>query len=131
MAEWLKAHAWKACLGETLTRVRIPLSPPFRYQCSYAHRIANELAMDDSIRFAGQAGISSLYRYQDFPAGPSCCRLVDILRNHRVYCSDPLTSTTHATASPSLIPLLSKTPLTARRLPNPSSPLREADQGAI
>jgi hypothetical protein len=28
MAEWLKAHAWKACLGETLTRVRIPLSPP-------------------------------------------------------------------------------------------------------
>ncbi len=29
MAEWLKAHAWKACLGETLTWVRIPLSPPF------------------------------------------------------------------------------------------------------
>ena len=28
MAEWLKAHAWKACLGETLTWVRIPLSPP-------------------------------------------------------------------------------------------------------
>jgi hypothetical protein len=28
VAEWLKAHAWKACLGETLTRVRIPLSPP-------------------------------------------------------------------------------------------------------
>jgi hypothetical protein len=24
----LKAHAWKACLGETLTWVRIPLSPP-------------------------------------------------------------------------------------------------------
>jgi integrase len=30
MAEWLKAHAWKACLGETLTWVRIPLSPPAR-----------------------------------------------------------------------------------------------------
>ena len=29
MAEWLKAHAWKACLGETLTWVRIPLSPPY------------------------------------------------------------------------------------------------------
>src|ERR1035438_5848010 len=28
LAEWLKAHAWKACLGETLTWVRIPLSPP-------------------------------------------------------------------------------------------------------
>src|SRR3954462_7867164 len=31
MAEWLKAHAWKACLGETLTWVRIPLSPPFLF----------------------------------------------------------------------------------------------------
>ncbi len=27
MAEWLKAQHWKCCLGETLTRVRIPLSP--------------------------------------------------------------------------------------------------------
>jgi len=26
MAEWLKAHAWKACLGETLTRVRYEVS---------------------------------------------------------------------------------------------------------
>ncbi len=28
MAEWLKAHAWKACKRETVSRVRIPLSPP-------------------------------------------------------------------------------------------------------
>jgi hypothetical protein len=28
VAEWLKAHAWKACLRETVTWVRIPLSPP-------------------------------------------------------------------------------------------------------
>src|SRR5216684_194915 len=33
MAEWLKAHAWKACLGETLTWVRIPLSPPVLLVC--------------------------------------------------------------------------------------------------
>src|SRR5215467_9659733 len=32
MAEWLKAHAWKACIGETLSRVRIPLSPPFPFE---------------------------------------------------------------------------------------------------
>ena len=32
MAEWLKAHAWKACVGETLPRVRIPLSPPTQYE---------------------------------------------------------------------------------------------------
>ena len=28
VAEWLKAHAWKACLQETVTWVRIPLPPP-------------------------------------------------------------------------------------------------------
>ena len=28
VAEWSIAHAWKACLGLNLTRVRIPLSPP-------------------------------------------------------------------------------------------------------
>src|SRR5712675_2430077 len=41
MAEWLKAHAWKACLGETLTWVRIPLSPPafllFRFTALQPH----------------------------------------------------------------------------------------------
>lgn len=30
MAEWLKAHAWKACVRETVPWVRIPLSPPFQ-----------------------------------------------------------------------------------------------------
>ena len=29
MSEWLKEHAWKACVGETLPWVRIPLSPPY------------------------------------------------------------------------------------------------------
>src|SRR3569833_2108678 len=28
VAEWLKAHAWKACIRETVSRDRIPLSPP-------------------------------------------------------------------------------------------------------
>jgi hypothetical protein len=32
VAEWLKAHAWKVCLGLNLTRVRIPLSPPNTYK---------------------------------------------------------------------------------------------------
>src|SRR5215218_10098676 len=31
MSEWLKEHAWKACVGETLPWVRIPLSPPIPY----------------------------------------------------------------------------------------------------
>ena len=29
MAEWLKAHAWKACKQETVSGVRIPSSPHF------------------------------------------------------------------------------------------------------
>ena len=33
MAEWFKAHAWNACIGETLSWVRIPLSPPaYKYE---------------------------------------------------------------------------------------------------
>ncbi len=27
VAEWLKAHAWKACKRENVSRVRIPLPP--------------------------------------------------------------------------------------------------------
>jgi hypothetical protein len=30
MAEWLKAHAWKACIRETVSWVRIPLPPPVK-----------------------------------------------------------------------------------------------------
>jgi hypothetical protein len=41
VAEWLKAHAWNACMRETVSRVRIPLSPPYyldfcrKIQCRY------------------------------------------------------------------------------------------------
>ena len=28
VSEWLKEHAWKACIGLSLSRVRIPPSPP-------------------------------------------------------------------------------------------------------
>ena len=28
VAEWLKAHAWKVCNGESRSRVRIPPCPP-------------------------------------------------------------------------------------------------------
>jgi muramoyltetrapeptide carboxypeptidase len=32
VAERLKAHAWKVCIRETVSRVRIPLSPPLMYK---------------------------------------------------------------------------------------------------
>src|SRR5437763_7968 len=37
MAEWLKAHAWKACVRETVPWVRIPLSPPRWYPLTSTH----------------------------------------------------------------------------------------------
>ena len=30
LAEWFKAHAWKACNGESHSWVRIPCPPPFQ-----------------------------------------------------------------------------------------------------
>ena len=32
VAEWLKAHAWKVCMRETVSRVRIPPPPPAKPQ---------------------------------------------------------------------------------------------------
>ena len=46
MAEWLKAHAWKACVGETLPWVRIPLSPPH----SPLANVAGERGLQASVR---------------------------------------------------------------------------------
>ena len=41
VAEWLKAHAWKACIGETLSWVRIPFSPPsiFNLKMTFIQKI--------------------------------------------------------------------------------------------
>src|SRR5215475_14621731 len=44
VAEWLKAHAWKACLRETVTWVRIPLPPPISvHSCSRSFRKSNKI----------------------------------------------------------------------------------------
>jgi hypothetical protein len=31
VAEWLKAHAWKACIGANQSQVRILFSPPYLF----------------------------------------------------------------------------------------------------
>ena len=52
MSEWLKEHAWKACVGETLPWVRIPLSPPsfakrsLRSRLRMAGHVTRTLAKD-------------------------------------------------------------------------------------
>ena len=62
MAEWLKAHAWKACKRETVSRVRIPLSPPL----SWILLVAN-LDYEKKITDNGKstAGISAKHTNQD------------------------------------------------------------------
>src|SRR5204862_109239 len=66
MAEWLKAHAWKACIGETLSRVRIPLSPQLQV-------IA--IAYGKMTRFlitGGERGIRTLDRVSPIHAFQAC-----------------------------------------------------------
>jgi len=41
------------------------------------------------IRFAGQTGLYKPLHYQDFQPDLHSDRLVDILQNHRIYCSNP------------------------------------------
>ena len=45
--------------------------------------------MEDPIRVAGQTGLASLFHYQDFQPDLHTDRVADILRNHRIYCSNP------------------------------------------
>ncbi len=39
VAEWLKAHAWNACIRATVSRVRIPLCPPFFFHVIVAEHL--------------------------------------------------------------------------------------------
>ena len=42
VAEWFKAHAWNACIRETVSGVRIPLSPPSCLPISlFSHEFRN------------------------------------------------------------------------------------------
>ncbi len=79
MAERLKAHAWKACLGETLTWVRIPLSPP------------PFLPPSQTVDMHGGAGAFacvfpvSLRRHIEHPLGSSRCNWAGSLnRGHQI-----------------------------------------------
>src|SRR5438552_18824054 len=50
MSEWLKEHAWKACVGETLPWVRIPLSPPTFAKHSLRSRLRLASPVKHSLR---------------------------------------------------------------------------------
>ena len=57
VAEWFKAHAWKACVGATLPRVRIPLSPP-RNRTPQGSFCVAEIKATENPTFAKQKGFS-------------------------------------------------------------------------
>lgn len=46
MAEWLKAHAWKACVSERVPGVRIPISPPFFCSAARSKKMPGEAPHD-------------------------------------------------------------------------------------
>ena len=51
MSEWFKEHAWKACIGESLSRVRIPLSPPIKKPAPAGFFIGAREGSKSSLRF--------------------------------------------------------------------------------
>ena len=58
VSEWLKEHAWKACLGETPTWVRIPPSPPAYPLVAQSHiRVGFVVYLKCPLRFGNGAVI--------------------------------------------------------------------------
>ncbi len=88
MAEWLKAHAWKACLGETLTWVRIPLSPPLKSisyanfcsqqdtkACAFSRKIISTLALSAGRTVSDREGKNSTVWLGEGHANNQCYSL--------------------------------------------------------
>jgi hypothetical protein len=75
MAEWLKAHAWKACLLERVTWVRIPLSPPAIFIAGkFRRRLPCNTRNMATFRDISQALLST--RWVE-PAGGHICLLTE------------------------------------------------------
>src|SRR5438093_845080 len=64
MSEWLKEHAWKACVGETLPWVRIPLSPPaFRRRPADVRELEPRSRKARRLKRVAPRGVSPLSQY--------------------------------------------------------------------
>ena len=69
MSEWLKEHAWKACVRETVPRVRIPFSPP---AFAHAHSPKRELSIWSLLRLTPYRRVG---RPKPPVGGIGCCRV--------------------------------------------------------
>jgi hypothetical protein len=89
VSERLNEHAWKACVGETLPRVRIPLSPPFRPANSGISRqnlisarahlqviVAKHAPSDENLEASRCVGLTR-NRYHVCLANPAITRVLD------------------------------------------------------
>src|SRR5262245_43856179 len=72
MSEWFKEHAWKACVGETLPWVRIPLSPPDQAYglAMQASSRTCEVCLDEA-RVAGAVGPPARSNHKRATARPA------------------------------------------------------------
>src|SRR5205085_7987830 len=59
MAEWLKAHAWKACIRETVSWVRIPLPPPVMHLAASHNVLAIGVYPDVSLACAREEALNA------------------------------------------------------------------------
>src|SRR5262245_50358846 len=66
MSEWLKEHAWKACVGGTLPWVRIPLSPP-----TFAQRHGWQAASGERLAMVDESDEPSMAENKTKPTGAS------------------------------------------------------------
>lgn len=99
MDEWFKSHAWKACIGESLSGVRIPLSPPghpknprkvndlrgflfgdshFNYQISTAQHVGHHVKLRSPAErktwsTAGVSHVGGAWRTSFSPIGVRIC----------------------------------------------------------
>lgn len=115
MAEWSKAHAWKVCRRGTVSRVRIPFSPPppvinvLKYICYMGLRLLSPTSSPTSIEGWSHRPFDWTLRFIcQTPASRASTCAPDRLVETNSY-------TTHATHSCSIIPVTAAASLFGRR----------------
>jgi hypothetical protein len=71
MAEWSIAHAWKACVGETLPWVRIPLSPPPAYARAQSSASYGVVSRRSRVAAKARQPVPKIVPHTPPPAHPS------------------------------------------------------------
>ena len=92
MAEWLKAHAWKACLLERVTWVRIPLSPPDSKGLTDQQITPNHFNCEDGLGMARRTTLEWACAISSVTTSPYTFRVVRISECRINFCWSFLSS---------------------------------------